>query len=96
MGHIALWNAAHLPLHLTQARQALAEATESYVAFVARKLAWTVQCYQEEQAWPSQRDFFRRVGLYWKVLQDVEIRQLAETTYAQHFGMEWQGSDGRR
>ncbi|HLV97036.1 MAG TPA: TnsD family Tn7-like transposition protein [Ktedonobacterales bacterium] len=86
IGCVPLWSHARLPPHLTLARQALEEARESLEDHIARRLAWTVQCYQEEQQHPSQTKFFRRAKLYWKVLQRPTIRSLAEATYERSFG----------
>lgn len=86
MGSIPLWNHERLPPALRLTRQALEEVRETFEQYVARKLAWAVERYQEEQRRPSQLELFRRAKLYWKVLQRPAIRSLAEATYERSFG----------
>jgi hypothetical protein len=86
LGTSGLRGYARLPAHLTQARQTLAEATESLEQYVARKVEWAVHCFQEEQQHPSRREIFQRAKVHRDVLQQPSIRARAEAIYASAFG----------
>src|SRR6266568_589533 len=83
LGHPVLFNRSNvafdsLPLTL----RALDESIETSIAFIWRKLRWSVQSCLDEQVFPSYRAFQRRARIKYKSLPPLNIKQLTQIAYS--------------